>query len=417
MAEPFIIDLEVVLAAVEETGLYKSRAAFLTDAVKTLFAARPDLREAVACRLYEKGVFSLGRAAAWAGTSIEDMKQSLHRAGISREAPKGLEETEAMVRSASSVAWRHRTAPSRASMDVSGLTEVWKACRHLPTLTTLASVDQGLEHRRSLPDGVKAYSDQAFPGAVRGFVRWNRGLEIHDLPKEVWVNVDSAAVRKPGAGTATGTPQVLVSPTPASRGPWRLKAVIDETGHAVTSLFLTVRPCAEVSLGYLWALLNSPFANGFVFAHSARERSLKKTLGHLPVPRASETSMEAVAEVTRAYFTEVQTRSGPGRGGRDEEAAKGLLLRVDAAVLRLYALPPRLERRLLDLFSGSLRPGVPFQLSEYFPSDFEPAIPLHFYLSDEYRRSTAGALRVRHHPVTSPEILKALRRAVEDFSE
>lgn len=302
-------------------------------------------------------------------------------------------------------------------MDVPGLTEVWKACRHLPTLSTLASIDQGLEHRRSLPGGVKAYSGEAFPGAVRGFASWNRGLEIHDLPKEVWMNVDSAAVRKPGAGTATCTPQVLVSPSSASRGPWRLKALIDEMGHAVTSHFLTIRPCTEVPLSYLWALLNSPFANGFVFAHSARGRSLKKTLGPLPVPRASETSMEAVAEATRAYFTEVQTRSGPDRGGRGDEAANWLLLRVDAAILRLYALPPRLERKLLDFFSGSRRPGVPFQLSEYFPSDFEPAIPLHFYLSEEYRRSTAEALHARRQTVTSPEILKALRRAVEDFSE
>ncbi|MFY9826829.1 MAG: UPF0175 family protein [Thermoanaerobaculia bacterium] len=235
MAEPFIIDLEAVLAAVEETGLYKSREAFLTDAVNTLFAARPDLREAVACRLYEKGVFSLGRAADWADVSIVDMKESLHRAGISREAPQGPAELEAMARSASSVAWRHRTAPSKALRDVSDLTEVWRACRHLPRLSAFASVGQGLEHRRSLPDGVKAYSDQVFPGAVRGFVRWNRGLEIHELPEEVWVNVDSAAVRKPGAGTTTGTPQVLVSPTPASRGPWRLNALIDETGHAVTT--------------------------------------------------------------------------------------------------------------------------------------------------------------------------------------
>ena len=103
MAETFIIELEAVLAAVEETGLYKSREAFLTDAVNTLFAARPDLREAVTCRLYEKGAFSLGRAAAWAGISIEDMKESLYRAGISREAPEGPAELEAMARRAMKV--------------------------------------------------------------------------------------------------------------------------------------------------------------------------------------------------------------------------------------------------------------------------------------------------------------------------
>jgi predicted HTH domain antitoxin len=99
-------ELEEELEAVTETGLYKSREAFLTDAVRTLFAARPDVREAAACRLYEKGVFSLGRAAAWAGISIEDMKESLHRAGISREAPQGPAELEAMARRALKAAGR-----------------------------------------------------------------------------------------------------------------------------------------------------------------------------------------------------------------------------------------------------------------------------------------------------------------------
>lgn len=93
-------ELEEVLEAVIETGLHKGRAAFLTDAVRTLLAARPDIREALACRLYEKGVFSLGRAAEWSGFSIEDMKESLYRAGISREAPESLAELEAMARRA-----------------------------------------------------------------------------------------------------------------------------------------------------------------------------------------------------------------------------------------------------------------------------------------------------------------------------
>jgi predicted HTH domain antitoxin len=59
--------------------------------------AQPDLREAIACKLYEKGVFSLGRAAEWSRISIEDLKEVLHRLGISREAPEDASETEAMA--------------------------------------------------------------------------------------------------------------------------------------------------------------------------------------------------------------------------------------------------------------------------------------------------------------------------------
>jgi len=89
--------LDEELGAVTEAGLYESREAFLSHAVDTLFAARPDLREAVACKLYEKGVFSLGRAAEWSRISIEDLKEALHRLGISREAPEDAAETEAMA--------------------------------------------------------------------------------------------------------------------------------------------------------------------------------------------------------------------------------------------------------------------------------------------------------------------------------
>jgi predicted HTH domain antitoxin len=98
--------LEAELQAITETGLYESRESFLSDAVRTLFAARPDLRETVACRLYEKGIFSLGRTAEWSGLSIEELKESLHRRGISRQAPESVEETEAMARAALRAAGR-----------------------------------------------------------------------------------------------------------------------------------------------------------------------------------------------------------------------------------------------------------------------------------------------------------------------
>src|SRR5258707_13805365 len=98
--------LEDELEAVTETGLFESRESFLAAAVEILFAARPDLREAVACRLFEKGILSLGRTAEWSGLSIEEVKERLHRRGISRQAPENLEETEAMARAALRAAGR-----------------------------------------------------------------------------------------------------------------------------------------------------------------------------------------------------------------------------------------------------------------------------------------------------------------------
>lgn len=90
-------ELEEELAAVIEAGLYQSREAFLVDAVNTFLAARPDLKIEIACALYEKGAFSIGRAAEWAGLSIEALKESLYRKGITRPS-SDLDEVEAMAR-------------------------------------------------------------------------------------------------------------------------------------------------------------------------------------------------------------------------------------------------------------------------------------------------------------------------------
>ena len=101
----------------------------------------------------------------------------------------------------------------------------------------------------------------------------------------------------------------------------------------------------------------------------------------------------------------------------DPNAVCMLLQQVDAEIMRLYDLPPRLERQLLDLFSGHKRPGAPFDFRRYFPAGFEPCFPLHVYLSAQYQRSTAVPLHTQFKPVTDPAILAALEHALEEFEE
>jgi predicted HTH domain antitoxin len=94
------------VTALIETGLYENEELVLADAVRTFLAARPDLREAVACKLYERGRISLGRAAEWSNLSIEAMKKALYRRGVTRVAPENVAETEAMARKALETAGR-----------------------------------------------------------------------------------------------------------------------------------------------------------------------------------------------------------------------------------------------------------------------------------------------------------------------
>lgn len=90
--------LEDELNAVIDTGLYSDVESFVSDAVHTLLAARPELRIAAACNLYERGIFSLGKAAEWCGLTIENMKETLYRRAIMRTAPESLNEIETMAR-------------------------------------------------------------------------------------------------------------------------------------------------------------------------------------------------------------------------------------------------------------------------------------------------------------------------------
>ncbi len=62
--------------------------------------------------------------------------------------------------------------------------------------------------------------------------------------------------------------------------------------------------------------------------------------------------------------------TGASAGAITGERLKFLHWRIDAEVLRLYGLPAKLERTILDLFSGIRRRGVPFEQTEYFPAGF-----------------------------------------------
>jgi predicted HTH domain antitoxin len=90
--------LQEQMAAAQEAGFYSSEAELVADAVRTLLAARPDLRVATACQLYARGTVSLGRGAELAGLDVVRFKRTLHERGISRTAPESPAETTEMAR-------------------------------------------------------------------------------------------------------------------------------------------------------------------------------------------------------------------------------------------------------------------------------------------------------------------------------
>jgi len=92
--------LQEQVAAAREAGFYASETELIADAVRMLLVARPDVRLITACRLYEHGTVSLGKAAELAGVDVTSFKRALNERGITRVAPESPDEIVKMARTA-----------------------------------------------------------------------------------------------------------------------------------------------------------------------------------------------------------------------------------------------------------------------------------------------------------------------------
>ncbi len=242
------------------------------------------------------------------------------------------------------------------------------------TLSNLAQIGLGFQHKSA--DTVKQWSDKRFPGAQRGYIRVGRSLMLHEQPKWFWVNVARDAVAVSRAGLKTGSPQLLVNRSPTGRGVWRTKAVIDPVGYVVKDAFTTVRPHPNVPLEFLWAICNSPYANAYISTHSTKRHIDVSLLAALPVPQAGDSEVEQIVQIVRQYIAHASKKGTAALWGpKDEMDCEGLMRRLDALILRLYDLPPRLERQVLKYLDGAERQGLPFRWDGFYPESSSEQVP------------------------------------------
>jgi len=109
----------------------------------------------------------------------------------------------------------------------------------------------------------------------------------------------------------------------------------------------------------------------------------------MPVPELSTVDLQPLDAAVVSYLAAARrwTKEQPARSDRERNplfhqrehpsvtdsvlSADDLRLmhwKVDAEVMKLYSLPPELERKILMMFSGAERRGVPFVQTEYFPA-------------------------------------------------
>ncbi|MCW5776141.1 MAG: N-6 DNA methylase [Phycisphaeraceae bacterium] len=318
------------------------------------------------------------------------------------------------------------------------LNEVWETLKRNPRVRDVAVVGRGIEYKgKTARKGKPVESRSKRAGFMPGYAGVGRREQaVYTPPPSCWLATDEALIGNPRQGRATGTPQVLVNMGRTSRLRWRIKPLLDEAGLDVKNNFAIIRPAGtgEHAL-YLWAVLNSPIANAFVASRTMRKHNYEGILGDVPMPlpnqritddlvsaasayrelarkRDAELATHKSAAATRAtLFTEPE----PEVSVTPESAVRDALLKLDAAVLRAYALPVRLERQLLDYFNGNIRAGVGCTFGDYYPADFKSLVPLHKYVSAGYRGSTVDQVAARMKPDGTSAGTAALRTAAEAF--
>jgi len=273
---------------------------------------------------------------------------------------------------------------------VPDLERIWQQLERMPKLSEYVDIGQGFsfvgEDQPNFPVGAVTASNEWFEGATEGFENLGHNIQTHQLPPLRWLNL--AAPGNPRSGKQCGTPQVLLNESPVQRAPWCLRAMIDPIGRPAKTCFTILRPRANsIPLDALWALLNSPLANAYAYAHSSKWHILTGTWRKMPVPKFEDVNFEPLEGAARDYLAAVAGHEAlmPLRSddARQDEILriKELQWRIDALVLQLYALPVEIERQLLDYFADWKRVGVPFEQDRYFPEGFDEPISLADYLA------------------------------------
>ncbi len=299
------------------------------------------------------------------------------------------------------------------------LDDVWSYCEaNFPTIASVAEGGQGLIYKgKDLPKVLKTFEDKKFAGAVKGYALFDKHIPLHGLPDEYWMNLAPEVIRRPMCGIGTGKPRILMNYARVGSGPWRIKTLIDKKGWPVKDAFLAFQIQDENwSLFSLWAVLNSPFANAYVFCNSMERHNLAGTVRTMPIPPFTKATLSKLERLVAEYFKLMQKKDS--EFGIDvQDKAKQLLLSIDAEVMRLYDLPPKMEKRILNLFQGKPRKGVDFKFKGYYPEGFESAIPLREYLSEEYQKSTFENVNKWVELNRSTGVSKAFEAAVDAFQD
>lgn len=240
------------------------------------------------------------------------------------------------------------------------LRDLWRYTASMPRLASGFDVQQGFQLKAKNVLGTRpVVSEKPRSGFTRAVLNASDNYTVWELPNAEWVDLRKQNVRRPGAATLIGLPQVVLNYS-GPRNPWRFIPVVDHEGLAVSSRFLAIRAKRDAghSLSSVWAVMLSPIANAYAYSWSSKRQTLVKEWEAMPLPLPTSPQRAEIEAAAAKYLKLAVPPQAFTLTPPDEAAVKDALLDLDAAVLRLYDLPPELERELLSVFEGVDRPGV-----------------------------------------------------------
>lgn len=265
-----------------------------------------------------------------------------------------------------------------ASLYEPDLREVWRHLDAMPRLGESIDVSKGFEF---FPEDVLRsrglFSATARPGWLPAAFRASDDYTIWEPPIAGYLKFGPSTYRARGGGPTPGVSEVFLNHSGPRRA-WRFRAVMNPAGIPVSRAFLVFRfrKVDGHSLRSLWAVLNSPIANAFAYSWSGKRHTLAMQWRAMPLPEPSDLQKTEIETAAESYLNLAKRTSEFMVVVPDETAIRHALFELDRAVLRLYNLPPTLERELLSIFDEVERPGVGCTFRGYPPGwSSRPAEP------------------------------------------
>ena len=301
---------------------------------------------------------------------------------------------------------------------IAPLSDVWDYLEDYPLLGDFTEIRYGIrwiskeEFRERGLSREKMVSDRPQKDFHKGHTLVTKNLQqfkLREQPK--FLSLQPEFQYDKSYKYAWGKPKVVCNATRFERkNPWRLAAVYDHEGLTFTKRFLSFWSTSNINYHLVLAILNSPMANAFMYTHDEGRDNNIETLKRLPIPELSNLKKEGVEEITKELLSFMERSDGEKYFEKGK--LKELLLRLDAAVLKAYDLPPKLERDILGFFEDHKRP-VPCDFSRYYPPGFDAWLPLYEIISEKFRDSLAENV-LNFEPIKDEKISAMLSLLMED---